>query len=102
MSTSLCKTFLNLPPGRYKPLVCKEIIFTSRTIGNRGKANAAEFFFLLKPNTLREHATLDLLYPTPNFLKFAVQKSLAASFVRKTTGGFTRITTNSFIRVTTG
>ena len=101
MSNSLCKTFLNLPPGRYKPLVCKEIIFTSRTIGQTGKRNAAEYFFLLKPNTLREHATLDLLYPTPNFLKFAIQNDSKSTFVRQTSGGFTRITTASFIRVTT-
>lgn len=100
MSTSLCKVFLNRPKGAYKPLVCKDIIYTSRTIGNRGKANAAEFFFLLKPNTLRERATLDLLYPTPVWLKFAIQNKGKMQFVRATTGGFTRITTGSFVRVT--
>lgn len=99
--SSLCKTFLNVSAGAYKPLVCKDIIFTSRGIKGTGKANAADFFFLLKPNTLRERATLDLLYPTPIWLKFQIQRRGRPTFVRATEGGFTRITTASFIRVIT-
>jgi len=96
--SNLCDVFINVSKFSYKPLVCKTDIIQTRDIRGTGKANKADFFFLTKPNTIREKATLDLLYPTPNFLKFALQKSL--SFARITTGGFTRITTGGFIRVT--
>jgi len=98
---SLCEVFINVSKFSYKPLVCKQIVIETRDIRGTGKANKADFFFLTKPNTIRERATLDLLYPTPNFLKFALQKGIGA-FARITTGGFTRITTNGFIRVTAG
>jgi hypothetical protein len=98
---SLCKSFVNVAKGAYKPLVCKQIVANVRIIGNTGKANKAEMFFLAKPNTIRERATLDLLYPTPSWLRVAVQKG-SGSFVRITTGGFNRITTGGFLRVTAG
>lgn len=98
----LCRTFLHVSAAAYKPLVCKDIIFTSRTIGGHLQQNRAEFFFLTKPNTIREHATLDLLFPTPTWLQFRVQsRKLRVSFNRITTAGNTRITTNDFIRLTT-
>lgn len=96
----LCRVFLRQAPGAYKPLVCKEPIANTRSIKGTGNANKQDFFFLLKPNTLRERATLDLLYPHPTWLKLAVQSGQAATFVRLTVTGLTRITTNSFVRVT--
>jgi len=76
----------------------------TRDIMGTGKANKADFFFLTKPNTIREHATLDLLYPTPNWLKFALQRPLSAMgiFFRVTTNNRQRLTTNDFIRLTSG
>ena len=100
MSLNLCRVFLRQVPGAYKPLVCKEPIANTRSIKGTGIANKQDFFFLLKPNTLRERATLDLLYPHPTWLKFANQSDNASTFVRLTAGGFTRITTGSFVRVT--
>lgn len=100
VDSDLCQVFLRQPPGAYKPLVCKEIIADTRSIKGTGQVNRLDFFFLLKPNTLREYATLDLVYPHPSWLQSAVQSSGKMQFVRLTTGGFTRITTNSFIRVT--
>lgn len=100
MSTDLCRVFLRQQPGAYKPLVCKEIIANTRSIKGTGQANKNDFFFLLKPNTLREYATLDLLFTHPQWLKAAVQGAAKQTFVRITAGGFTRITTNSFVRVT--
>lgn len=97
---NVCEAFINASKFSYKPLVCKTDIIQTRDIVGTGKANKADFFFLTKPNTIREKATLDLLYPTPNFLKFALQKGMA--FARVTTAGFTRITTSGFLRVTAG
>lgn len=96
---NVCETFINVSKFSYKPLVCKTDVIQTRDIRGTGKANKADFFFLTKPNTIREKATLDLLYPTPNWLKFAVQKGLG-SFTRVTVSGFTRLTTDNFIRVT--
>lgn len=98
----LCKTFIGVSKGAYKPLVCKTDVVTTRVIGNTGKANKAELFFLLKPNTLRERATVDLLYPTPSWLKAALQKGVIPPLNRITVGGFSRITTTGFIRVLAG
>ncbi len=100
MSTDLCRVFLRQTPNAYKPLVCKEIIANTRSIRGTGQANKNDFFFLMKPNTLREYATLDLLFTHPTWLKQAVQGAGRQTFVRITAGGFTRITTNSFVRVT--
>ncbi len=99
MPPNVCKVFINVPKFSYKPLVCKTDVIETRDIKFTGKANKADFFFLTKPNTIRERATLDLLYPTPNFLKFALQRG-AGSFQRVTVSGFTRLTTDNFIRVT--
>ena len=101
MPPNVCKVFINVPKFSYKPLVCKTDVIETRDIRGTGKANKADFFFLTKPNTIREKATLDLLYPTPNYLKFALQKGLGA-FARVTSGGFSRVTTAGFLRVTAG
>jgi len=101
MTTDLCKVFLRQAPGAYKPLVCKEIIANTRSIRGTGQANKNDFFFLLKPNTLRGRATLDLLFTHPDWLKKTVQSKGKQTFVRATAAGFTRITTAAFIRVTT-
>lgn len=98
----LCKTFMGVQKGAYKPLACKTDVVTTRVIGNTGKANKAEFFFLTKPNTIRERATVDLLYPTPSWLKLALQKGVIPPLERVTVGGFARITTNSFLRILAG
>lgn len=100
MSTDLCRVFLRQPPGAYKPLVCKEVIANTRSIRGTGQVNRLDYFFLMKPNTMREYATLDLIYTHPQWLKTAVQGAGRQQFVRATAGGFTRITTNSFVRVT--
>ncbi len=101
MAENLCRVFLRQQPGAYRPLVCKDIIADVRSIKGTGQANKLDFFFLLKPNTLREYATLDLIYTHPLWLKQAVQRRQRDNFVRLTAGGFTRITTDSFVRVTT-
>ena len=98
----LCQTFMNVSNAAYKPLACKTDVVTTRVIGNTGKANKAEFFFLTKPNTIRERATVDLLYPTPAWLKRALQKGVIPPLERITVGGFQRITTLGFIRVLAG
>jgi len=101
---NVCEAFINVSKFSYKPLVCKTDIIQTRDIMGTGKANKADFFFLTKPNTIREKATLDLLYPTPNFLKFALQKPLSSMgiFFRVTTNNLQRLTTNGFIRLTAG
>lgn len=101
MSTDLCRVFLRQAPGAYKPLVCKEVIANTRSIRGTGQVNRLDYFFLMKPNTMREYATLDLVYTHPQWLQSAVQSRGKQTFVRATAGGFTRITTNSFVRVTT-
>ena len=93
----LCSNFQNVPPGAYRPLVCKPIVVTTRTFGGHGLSNRQELFFVTKPNTIRERATLDLLYPTPPWLQEAVTPDTV--FVRKTSEGETRLTDMSLIRV---
>ncbi len=85
-------------PLAYEPLACKQPTAESRTITGRGLANKQQYFFLMKPNTIREHATLDLLYPTPFWLRLALQKSRIL-VQRVTTAGNDRITTDDFLRV---
>ena len=66
---STCREFINLDPDGYKPLACKPITVQSEDdIGGHLLENAYKFFFLAKRDTIREHATLDVLYPTPNFI----------------------------------
>lgn len=96
--SSLFNSFKNQPVGAYKPLSLKNPIITTREIRNTGKANKAEFFFLTKPNTIRERATIDLLYPTPSWLRTALQKP-AKFAVRIVVTGEERITTDSFLRI---
>lgn len=85
-------------PLAYEPLVCKNPIAETKTITGRGLENKQQYFFLMKPNTMREHATLDMLYPTPFWLRLALQKTRLLA-QRITTGGNNRITTNDFLRV---
>lgn len=70
MSNGICKEFINLPEDGYKPLACKPLTVTSEgDIGGRGLENAYKFFFLAKRDTIRENATLDVIFPTPNFIR---------------------------------
>jgi len=97
----ICKTFLNRPSSSYIPLACKQPVITVREITQGGNANKQEVFFLFKPNTLREHATLDLIYPHPQWLVRDIESQLAVtSFVRITVSGDTRITVSGDTRVT--
>ena len=93
----LCKNFQNVPLGAYRPLVCKPLVVTTRDIGGHGLENRQRLFFLTKPNTIREHATLDLLFPHPPWLTQAVTPD--SQFVRKTSEDETRLTDMSLIRV---
>lgn len=97
----ICKTFLNRPSNSYIPLACKQPVITMREITQGGDANKREVFFLFKPNTLREHATLDLIYPQPEWLVREIESSLIVTeFLRITTSGDTRITVSGDDRVT--
>ncbi len=70
MSHGVCKEFINLSNDGYKPLACKPLTVVSENdIGGRGLENAYRFFFLAKRDTIRENATLDVIFPTPNFIK---------------------------------
>jgi len=71
-----------------------------REITQGGDANKREVFFLFKPNTLREHATLDLIYPQPQWLVRDIESALVSVFVRITVSGDTRITVSGDTRVT--
>jgi len=55
----------------------------------------------MKPNTIREYATIDLIYEIPFWLKQATRKLPPAQTVadRITTLGETRITVNGNIRI---
>jgi len=74
-SSGVCKFFINLSDNSYKPLACKPLTVTSEDdIGESGINNAYKAFFLMKRSTSRESATIDMLYPTPNFVRFARQR----------------------------
>jgi len=93
-----CKTFLNRPKNSYSPLGCKPIVVTTRILRGTGAQNKQELFFLTKPNTIREHATIDLLYIPPSFV---VQANLPITeFVRVTSQAETRVIDTGLIRVT--
>ena len=97
----ICKTFLNRPSSSYIPLACKQPVITMREMKFSGNANKQFMFFLFKPNTLREHATLDLIYPHPQWLVRDIESKLSVlSFLRITVGGNTRITVSGDDRVT--
>jgi len=72
--SSLCDTFLNRPIGSYRPLRCRPIVVITRELRGTGLANKQDLFFLIKPNTFREHATIDLLFPTPFFVQEEVNR----------------------------
>ena len=63
----VCDTFINRPKGSYRPLACKPIVVTTRELRGTGAANKQDLFFLIKPNTFREHATIDLLFTHPPY-----------------------------------
>lgn len=92
--TSFCGRF---PKNGYQPLSCKPRIITSRVLHSHGQQNRNELFLLTKPNTIREHATLDLLYPIPGFIK-EIKGELAFE-TRITSEGAIRVTDTSLIRV---
>jgi hypothetical protein len=83
--------FLNKPPT----------IQVVDNIGGRGRVNKQNFFYLTIPNTIREKATLGLIYPTPAVIRKALDdKKRVPQFVRITVGGNTRITVSGDDRVT--
>lgn len=96
----ICKIFQNNPKDSYRPLACKQTIASNRIIGGTGMQNKREFFFLAKPNTIRESATIDLLYDIPSWLK---QRRDAAAIqgLRITSRGFARVTTDGSLRAYT-
>lgn len=95
-----CDNFFNRPKDSYRPLACRPIVVTTRTLGGHGAANKAELFFVTKPNTIREHATLDLLFIPPTWLVEAVNQNQLKS-VRETVDGHIRITQEGHTRVVT-
>ena len=97
----VCNFFINRPIGSYRPLACKPIVVTTRELRGTGLANRQDLFFLTKPNTIREHATIDLLYPTPFFVKLATTPTpVVQDNARITINGFTRVIDTGLIRVT--
>ncbi len=66
---SFCDNFIDTPVGHYRPLACKPIVVQTRELRGTGLANKQDLFFLTKPNTIREHATIDLLFPSPAFIR---------------------------------
>lgn len=100
MPQNLCDTFLNRPLNSYIPLRCRPLIVTSRELRSTGRANKAELFFITKPNTIREHATVDLLYPKPFWLDTALHPDQQFREERITTDNQTRVIDTGLIRVT--
>ena len=94
-----CRVFRNNRLG-YVPLSCRAVTVDTRTLGGHGAANRQEFFFLTKPNTIRERATLDLLYAHPPWLVRTVQP--LTTDTRVTSEGRTRVTSDGRTRVTVG
>ena len=86
----VCDTFINRPKGSYRPLACKPIVVTTRELRGTGAANKQDLFFLIKPNTFREHATIDLLFTHPPWIVQALQPE--SRFARETNNGFIRLT----------
>lgn len=97
---NVCNIFQNQSSSGYQPLVCKDIVATTRTIGGRGKQNKANYFFLMKPNTIRENATIDLLYPTPFWLRLALQRIAPVPFALATKNNEALATIDNFLLVT--
>jgi hypothetical protein len=94
-------TFLNRPNSSYLPLRDKFPIATTRLIGKTGRQNKQEFFFLTKPHTIREKATIDLIFPTPSWLQADLDgKFKKQIFTRITVTGDTRIIDGGLIRIT--
>ena len=93
----VCDTFINRPKGSYRPLACKPIVVTTRELRGTGAANKQDLFFLMKPNTFREHATIDLLFTHPLWLRDAVIET--QRFPRETVNGHIRVTTDGHTRV---
>ncbi len=97
---SVCDNFINRPVGSYRPLACKPIVVTTRELRGTGDANKRDLFFLTKPNTIREHATLDLLYPTPFWLREAVTPDVTlVNNARITSDAKVRVIDTALIRV---
>lgn len=99
--SSLCDNFINQPAGLYRPLACKPIVVQTRELKGTGYANKQQFFFLTKPNTIRENATIDLLYPTPSWYETNINNPIVIpDNTRVTTQGAIRIIDTGLIRVT--
>jgi len=95
----LCDIFVNSPRNGYRPLACKQITVQTREVQGTGRANRLNYFLLARPNTIREHATIDLLYEVPTWLKNAhIKRQLFST--RITSDGATRITSAGNIRIT--
>lgn len=101
----VCNAFVNVDLDEYRPLACKPIIApVEDDIGGHLLDNAYRFFFLAKRDTIKENATLDVLYPTPNFIKKARfdRTPPKVEFVKRvTTDSKTRVTTTGQIRAVT-
>lgn len=93
----VCDTFINRPKGSYRPLACRPIVVQTRELRGTGAANKQDLFFLIKPNTFREHATIDLLFTHPLWLRDATL--VLQRYERETTGGHTRETVGGHTRV---
>ena len=100
VKNNVCATFINRPPNSYRPLACRPLVITTREITGTGRENKQQLYFITKPNTIRERATLDLLYPTPSWLANAVKPEAKQQFERITTVGDTRVIDIGLIRVT--
>ncbi len=96
----VCDTFINRPKGSYRPLACKPIVVTTRELRGTGMANKQDLFFLIKPNTFREHATIDLLFTHPPWIVQALQPE--SRFARTTQNGECRVTESGNVRVVLG
>lgn len=97
---SVCDNFINRPIGSYRPLACRPIVVQTRELRGTGAANKRDLFFLTKPNTIREHATIDLLYTAPFWLREAVTPDLTiVDNARITSDSKVRVIDTALIRV---
>ena len=93
-----CNLFAgNNRTGGYTPLSCRPQITETVTLTGHGLENRQQLFFYTKANTIRERATLDLLYPAPFWLVRARQRLSFGN--RITSTGQNRITSHGRQRI---
>lgn len=66
---SICDIFINRPITEYRPLACRPVTVTTRELTGTGRANKSDLFYMTKGNTMREHATIDLILLVPDWLR---------------------------------